>query len=56
MIYYCLECDAKCYSQFCDACESNPKFETQEHPGFVSQAEIQNEIDTENFWYEYDER
>jgi hypothetical protein len=30
--------------------------ENREHPGFISSAEIDNEIQTENFWYEYDQR
>jgi hypothetical protein len=30
--------------------------ENREHPGFISSAEIESEIQTENFWYEYDQR
>jgi hypothetical protein len=55
--FYCLECDADCGQyQYCSACEDNPEMENREHPGFISSAEIESEIQTENFWYEYDQR
>ena len=55
--FYCLECDADCGSfEHCCACEDNPAMENRKHPGFISSAEIENEIQTENFWYEYDQR
>ena len=55
--FYCLECNADCCEyKYCSTCEENPEFETREHPGFISSGEIENEIQEENFWYEYDER
>lgn len=55
--FYCLECSADCGEyKYCSTCEENPEFETREHPGFISSGEIENEIQEENFWYEYDER
>ena len=55
--FYCLQCNADCGPfEHCCACEDNPATENVEHPGFTSSAEIQQEIDAEDFWYEYDQR
>ena len=57
MIYYCLECDANCSTyQHCCACEDNPQMDGKEHPGFISNVEIESEIQTEETFYVYDER
>ena len=55
-MYYCLQCNDPCEYEHCCRCEDDPAMLYVEHPGFTSDAEIQNEIDTENFWYEYDQR
>jgi hypothetical protein len=53
--FYCLQCDADCGPfEHCCACEDNPEMQNVAHPGFASSAEIQQEIDAEDFWYEYD--
>jgi len=55
--FYCLQCDADCGPfKHCCACEDNPEMQNVQHPGFTSSAEIQQEIDAEDFWYEYDQR
>jgi hypothetical protein len=55
-MFYCLECNESCEYEYCSVCEQNPMFESQPHAGFTSDAEIQQEIDAENFWCEYDSR
>lgn len=54
MTYFCLECDADCgpYKHCCH-CEDNPDMLYKEHPGFISSAEIENEIQEEEFWNDY---
>ena len=56
MSYYCLQCNDQCDFEWCDRCENDPAMENVEHPGFTSDAEIQQEIDSENYWEEYDPR
>lgn len=56
-IYYCLECDANCGPyQHCCVCEDNPQMDGKEHSGFISNVEIESEIQTEEAFYAYDER
>ncbi len=54
MKYYCLGCDADCGAiPYCCDCEENDDKIYEEHPGYITDEEIDAEIRAEEFWEDY---